>query len=209
MRSLRLGDSPKRALASWTNFSLSTSPDYKAPFDTTNGRQPLYALLQDTTAVLSMALWRAIHTLFMLLVCIASPRIVPSPEKVTNGIESLNPSLPESHITTLNHFSSSNLSWSAQSASTKPVKIYTSLISAGNVYNLTNLHLAIPRYQCNGSIFGMDLNIASCVGAWGLIPISTTRRTFGKRALGTFDVPLPLRLLSSEYDLYSMRCHRS
>ena len=196
--------------AHWPPRPFSPSaPVPTLPSDTTKGKQLLYAALQDTTAVLSMALWRVIHTLFILLVCIASPRIVPSPKKDTNGIDSLNLSVPESHITTLNQTSSSNLSWSAQYASTKPVKINTSLIPAGNVYNLTNLRLATPRVQCNGASYGPGLNIDSCIQAWGLLPISTTRRPFGKRTLGTFDVPLPFRTLSSEYDLYSTRCHRS
>ena len=156
-----------------------------------------------------MALWLVIHTLFMLLVCIASPTIVLSPEKGTNGIDSLNLSVPESHVTTLNQSSSSKFSWSAQNASTKPVRINTSLIPAGNVHNSTNLHLATSRVQCNGSTYGLGLHIASCIQAWGLIPMSSVRRTFGERTRGTFDVPLPLRLFSSEYNPYSTRRHRS
>ena len=156
-----------------------------------------------------MALWLVIHTLFILLVCIASPRIITSPEKGTNGIDAVNLSVPESHVTTLNQSSSSDSSWSPQHASNKPVKINTSLIPAGNVHNLTNLQLATSRVECNGSTYGLGLPIASCLDAWGLIPITTTRRTFGERTLGTFDVPLPLRLFSGEYNPYSMRCHRS
>ena len=155
-----------------------------------------------------MALGLVIHTLFMLLVCIASPRIVQSPEKGTNGIDSLNLSVPESHVTTLNQSSSSESSWSAQHASDKPVKINTSLIPAGNVHNLTNLRLATSRVQCDGSTYGHGLHIASCVQAWGLIPMTSVRRTFGERTLGTFDVPLPLRLFSSEYNPNSTRRHR-
>ena len=156
-----------------------------------------------------MALRLVIHTLFMLLVCIASPRIVTSPQKGTNGIDSLNLSVPESHVTTLNQSTSSGSFWSAQHASNKPVKIDTSLIPAGNVHNLTNLHLATPRIQCDGSAYGLGLQIASCIDAWGLIPTDTIRRTFGKRTLGTFDVPLPLRLFSSEYNPYTTCCCRS
>ena len=156
-----------------------------------------------------MALWLVIHTLFMLLVCIASPRIVPSPEKGIKGIDSLNLSVPESHVTTLNQNSSLEPSWSAQHASTKPVNINTSLIPAGNVHNFTNLNLATSRVQCDGSTYGQGLHVASCIDAWGLIPITTTRRTFGERTLGTFEVPLPLRLFSGEYNPYSTRCHRS
>ena len=157
----------------------------------------------------SMALWLVIHTLFTLLVCIASPRIVPSPKKGANGLGSLNLSVPESRVTILNQSSSSESSWSAQHASTKPFKINTSLIATGNVNNLTNLHLATSRVQCDGSTYGLGLHIASCVQAWGLIPQSSARRTFGERTLGTFEVPLPLRLFSSEYNPYSTHRHRS
>ena len=155
-----------------------------------------------------MALRLVIHTLFMLLGCIASPRIVTSPQKGTNGIDSPNLSVFESHVTTLNQSPSSGSSWSAPHASTKPVKIDTSLIPAGNVHNLTNFHLATPRTQCDGA-YGLGLHFASCLDAWGLIPTNTIHRTFGMRTLGTFDVPLPLRLFSSEYNPYSTRCYKS
>ena len=147
-----------------------------------------------------MASWVVPQNLFILLVCIASSRVVPPPEQGINNSNSLDLPVPEGDITTSKRSSSFDLSWPAPYAPTTPVKINTSLTLAENVYNLTNLHIAAPRIQCDASTCGRGLNIASCQEAWELLPTSTTRRTFGQRTEGDFDVPLPFRVLRREYD---------
>ena len=146
-----------------------------------------------------MALWLVPHSLIILLICLASSIVVPSPEQVTKYSDTVDLSVPESETTPFKRTSSMDLSWPASYAPTAPVKINTSLTPAETVHNLTYIHLAAPRIQCDGSKYGRGLNIASCQETWELLPTSTTRRTIGQRG-GNFDVPLPFRVLSREYD---------
>ena len=154
----------------------------------------------DASAVLPMASWLAIHHLFILLVCIVTTSVVSSPVQGTTSGDSLKPSVPESDITIFKRPSPLDLSRPAPYTPAPPAKINTSHTPAENVHNLTNLHLAAPRIQCDRSIYGQNWNLASCQEAWELIPTSTTRRTVGPRTAGVFAIPLPLRFLSGEYN---------
>ncbi len=147
-----------------------------------------------------MALWLVYRSLLISLVCIASSSLILSPEQDFNDSNPLDLSALDSDVKNLKRASSLDLSWPAPYVQTAPVKINTSLTPAENVHNLTNLHLAAPRVQCDASTYGRGLNIASCQEAWELLPTSTTRRTFGQRTEGDFNVPLPFRVLSCEYD---------
>ena len=85
-------------------------------------------------------------------------------------------------------------------SSNAAIKANTSLTPVENVHNLTHPHLAAPRIKCDASTYGHGLNVASCQEVWEIFPTSTTRRTIGERTDGNFDIPLPFRVLSSEYD---------
>ena len=56
------------------------------------------------------------------------------------------------------------------------------------------------RYTCNAELFGTDLNPASCLQAWTLIPPLERELSFGPRFIGRvatdYDVRLPRRYLS-------------
>ena len=160
----------------------------------------LLDLCPDASVVFSMASWLGPHHLFIWLACMASSSVIPFPEQGTNQSASPGPHGPESDTTTLKRTSILDLPWPVPSAQSAPAKDNTSSTPAGNVYNLTSLHLAAPRIQCDASTYGRLLNIASCQEAWELLPTSTTRRTVGQRAEGNFDIPLPFRVLSRKYD---------
>ena len=148
--------------------------------------------------------WLVYHSLLISLVCIASSSLILSPEQDNNDSNSLDLSAIENDVKIFKRASSLDLSWPAPFVPTAPVKINTSLTTAEDIYNLTNLHLAAPRIQCDASTYGRGLNIASCQEAWELLPTSTTRRTCGQRTEGDFDVPLPFKVLSREY--HHTRC---
>lgn len=131
-----------------------------------------------------MASWLLPYNLFIALISIASSSVVPSPER---------------DITDFKGTTSLDLSWPAPYAPPEPVKINTSLTPSEVALNGT-LHLAAPRIHCDASTYGQGLNIASCREAWELLPISTARRTVGRRTEGSFDIPLPFRVLSREFE---------
>lgn len=145
-----------------------------------------------------MASWLVPHKLFTWFVCIASSSVVTSSEQGTNENISLDLFIPEGDITTLKRPSSLTLSWPATYAPTALVNINMSLTPVEDAYNLTNIHLAAPRIQCDASTYGRGLNIASCQEVWELLPTSLTRRTIGQRTEGNFDIPLPFRVLSHD-----------
>ena len=145
-----------------------------------------------------MASWLVLHKLFTSFVCLASSSVVTSSEQGTNDSSSLDLLVPEGDITTSQRPSSLNLSWPATHVPTAPVNINISLTPAEDAYDLTNIHLAAPRIQCDASTYGGGLNIASCQEVWELLPTSLTRRTIGQRTEGHFDIPLPFRVLSHD-----------
>lgn len=147
-----------------------------------------------------MASWLVAHIYFVLLVSIGSAGVELSPEQGPNDSNSLDLSTPQNEVAAFDRTSSWDLSWPAHYAPTAPVETNASLKASGTVSKLGNLHLAAPRVHCNASTYGSGLNIASCQEVWELLPTSTTRRTFGQRTEGIFDVPLPFRILSRECD---------
>lgn len=55
-----------------------------------------------------------------------------------------------------------------------------------------------PTYSCNGSAFGRNLNLQSCVEAMNLISDLHLPRTYGERGGARYDINLPFRFLSSK-----------
>lgn len=200
MHSWRLRNSLKRVvLASQLIHSLLLSPTPMIFSCYKKGIRPLHLVLLGASAVLSMAWWLALHSVFILFICMASSGVVSPTEQGSNHSNSLALSIPKSDATSFERTSPSDLSWPASYAPTTLFKNDRSLATAENAYNLTIIPLAAPRIQC-ASTYGSGLNIASCQEAWELLPTSSTRRTFGQRAEGNFDVPLPFRVLSRQYD---------
>ena len=144
-----------------------------------------------------MASWLISHKLVILLVCITSSSVVSIPTNDNNPLES---SVPGSDITKSKETPSLDLSWPAPYDPTTPVNLNTSQIQNGSVYNLTHPHLASPRVQCDALIYGHGLRVASCQEAYELLPRSMDRISVGPRSLRPFDIPLPFRFLSREYD---------
>lgn len=202
MNSWRLRSSPKCVIEcnrfSVHICSLGASPDAVSCHNTEN-QLPNFVLL-NASAARSMASWLVLHNLFVLSIWIASSSMVTSPEQGTNDSNALDLPPHMSDVTTLNKSSSLDYSWPATYAPTESAKINSSLTTAENAYNVTSHHLVAPRVQCKASTYGRGLNIASCQEAWELLPTSTTRRTIGQRTKGNFDIPLPFRVLSREYD---------
>lgn len=62
----------------------------------------------------------------------------------------------------------------------------------------------LPAPVCNGNSYGFDLNIASCHGAWILIPRDTIARTFGVRGNGILDILTPLLFMGCKQVFMSM-----
>lgn len=55
----------------------------------------------------------------------------------------------------------------------------------------------LPTPDCNGQLYGYNLDYESCFEAWKLIPRDTLGRTFGSRSDDyTFDVPTPFLFMS-------------
>ena len=50
--------------------------------------------------------------------------------------------------------------------------------------------------ECNGGLYGRDLDKDSCIDAWRRIPTDNEFVTYGPRAQGHFEAPLPVRYLS-------------
>ena len=78
----------------------------------------------------------------------------------------------------------------------------SSLSSSLNAVELNTVEEADLRttiISCDGSKYGYNLNVASCMEAWTLLPKSFDLRSFGRRSQGRFDVPLPFRLLSCKH----------
>ena len=63
-----------------------------------------------------------------------------------------------------------------------------------NATGLNYIHL------CEGSVYGYDLDIASCTEALDQIDsTSTTEQTYGARFTGPYDVKLPFRYISCSF----------
>ena len=143
-----------------------------------------------------MAWWLLLQNLFLLVTCVSASRFLSFLERGTNRRHSLELSFSESNITTVKKASSLDFPWPTPYVPPAPVENNISLTPAVNAQNVTNLQAA-PTIKCT-SAYGEGLNVASCQEAWELLPTSTTRRTFGPRTEGDFDVALPFRVLSSE-----------
>ena len=58
------------------------------------------------------------------------------------------------------------------------------------------LNLTNDGIECNGGLYGRDLDKDSCIDAWRSIPTDNEFVTYGPRAQGHFQAPLPVRYLS-------------
>lgn len=146
-----------------------------------------------------MASWIVSVNLCTFLVCIASSRVILSPEQGPSHSKSLQVAVP-GDITTPRGHRHLDLSSNA------PIKANNSVMPAENIYNSSHPNLAASGIKCAASTYGYGLNVASCQEAWALVPTSTMRVTIGLRTDGYFDIPLPFRVLSREYDLGSVLC---
>lgn len=64
----------------------------------------------------------------------------------------------------------------------------------------TNSTSSNPSFQCNGDVYGYNLDWESCTEAMNQIDASsTTEQTYGQRYQGRFDVRLPKRYISCSY----------
>lgn len=147
-----------------------------------------------------MASWIVSVNLFTVLVCIASSSVILSPEQGSNhSSKSLQVTVP-GDITSRREHRHWNLSSNA------PIKANTSLMPAEDIYNSSHPNLVASRVKCAASTYGYGLNVTSCQEAWALVPMSTIRITIGLRTDGYFNIPLPFRVLSREYDYSSVLC---
>ena len=122
-----------------------------------------------------MASWLVAHSLFVLFVCIVSSSVVPLPEQGTGVADTI--------------------------AKTKRTPSTDLALPDTHTDTLvTQLNLTAPRVECDSSLYGLRLNVASCQQAWELLPTGSGRRTVGLRDMGTFDIPLPFRVISGECD---------
>lgn len=62
--------------------------------------------------------------------------------------------------------------------------------------NVQSLNGTSKTPFCDGSKFGYDLDKESCLDAWARIPTDSRTVTYGARAIGHFEAPLPVRYLS-------------
>lgn len=160
---------------------------------------PLLLLLSsDASALLLMASWLVAHNLLILFVCIISSNVLPFSEQGTSDSRRREQPVAD-NIAKSKRALSTDLFLPDPRKSTS-IKVNTSLTSTDNASNSTRLNLAAPKVECDSSLYGQRLNVASCQEAWGLLPIGRTLRTVGKREKGKFDIPLPFRVMSGEYD---------
>ena len=66
----------------------------------------------------------------------------------------------------------------------------------------TSRALTLPDPVCNGTLLGYNMNRYSCLQAWNTIPTGTAPVSFGDRAHGFFEVPLPRRFSGRECDVF-------
>ena len=137
-----------------------------------------------------MASWLLAHNLFTLFICIFSSSVVTSSEQGTGIADNIAKSkrTPSTDLSLLD--TNTNM----------PIKVNTSLTSTDNRSNSTHLNRTAPRVECDSSLFGQHLNVASCQEAWELLPTGSARQTVGKRDKANFDIPLPFRAISRECD---------
>ena len=62
--------------------------------------------------------------------------------------------------------------------------------------NETSFGSPASDMKCEGSKYGYGLSIESCQEVWDYLPKSEMQRKIGQRQHGTFDIPLPFRILS-------------
>ena len=136
-----------------------------------------------------MASWLVAHNLFILFVCIVSSSVVPSSEQGTSVADNIAKSKrnPSTELSLPGPYST-------------PIKVNTSQTSTENVSDSSHLNLAAPRVQCDSSLYGQRLNVASCQEAWELLPTGSARLIVGERRKGKFDISLPFRVVSREYN---------
>jgi len=140
-----------------------------------------------------------IHLLLVgiLFLSMASSSVLQRPQN-TNG------NIPPDNITTVPVPPSLDLSWSRTAHTSRTANFYNSLLSTnsdvapdpGGEYSLQT-----AAVKCDGSTYGFNLNRDSCKEAWDLLPKSTSRRFFGKRAEGHFNVPLPFRVPGCKHEV--------
>lgn len=145
-----------------------------------------------------MASWLVAHNLFILFVCVVSSSVVPSWEQRTSDSKLLEQPVAN-NIAKSKRTALTDLSLPDPHTDT-PIKSNTSLTSVEDVSNSTHLNLKAPRVECDSSLYGQRLNVVSCLEAYGLLPTGSARQTVGKRGKGSFDIPLPFRVISSECD---------
>jgi hypothetical protein len=154
----------------------------------------------------TMSLTNALLIVGALCIFRASSSVLERPEK-SNDTNHVDMALSSDNITTLPVNPSLDLSWPLSSPSAQTANFSNSSLSTfsgvtPDPSGVPSLNTAVTK--CDGSVYGFDLNAASCQEAWNLLPKSTNRRTFGKRSEGHFNVPLPFRILSCKYHMRIM-----
>ena len=61
----------------------------------------------------------------------------------------------------------------------------------------SNTSLGVPDISCNGTTYGKNLNVGSCLQALGKMPTGSRSVVFGQRGRGDWEANLPLRVLST------------
>ena len=146
-----------------------------------------------------MASWLVAHHLFILFVCVISSSVVRFSKQGAGDSKLLEQSVAD-NIAKSKRTPSTGLSLPYSHTKDTPIEFNTSLTPVESPSNSTYLSLAAPRVQCDSSRYGQRLNVTSCVEAWGLLPTGIARQTVGERGKGNFDILLPFRVISREYD---------
>ena len=131
-----------------------------------------------------MASWLVAYSLFVLFVCIVSSSVVPFSEQGTGIADTI-----------------------AKSKRTPSTDL--ALPDTHTNTPVTQLNLTAPRVECDSTLYGLRLNVASCQEAWELLPKGSAPQIVGKRELGKFDIPLPFRVISGECDRTASSAIRS
>ena len=74
------------------------------------------------------------------------------------------------------------------------------LVSISNITDGVELvDVAFGTIRCDGGNYGYNLDKTSCEEAWEKIPTDSAILSFGSRAKGSFERPLPYRYLSGKF----------
>ena len=88
--------------------------------------------------------------------------------------------------------------------SSRPTTLQSFILSnITNDADLVNATSGVVR--CEGQKFGYNLNKESCEEVWKKIPTDSENISFGARAKGTFERPLPYRYLSGKISATHLR----